>query len=159
MSGTCTNYPSPAPDDDRPRLRPLTSWLALGCRWTVGAVVLMAAVTKIRDLTGFQEYLLLHAYLPYAVAKVAAAVLPWLELTCGFFLAIGYAVREAALVCVILLGVFLLHGWIHHPEADCHCFLFPSTFSETNWWQPVRNGLLLLASSWLAVRKPSRLPG
>src|SRR5438270_1320942 len=77
------------------RLSTLRS-LSLVCRYILAAVFLMAAVTKIANLRGFAYQLDLHSGLPEDLSVVIAAVLPWLELTCGLCLALGRAVREAA---------------------------------------------------------------
>ena len=53
-----------------------------------------------------------------------AAVLPWLELTLGFCLALGRAVREAAVVAAALLVLFFGYAVTHSSEAGCGCFLF-----------------------------------
>jgi uncharacterized membrane protein YphA (DoxX/SURF4 family) len=113
----------------------------------VAAVFLMAALTKITDLTGFEGQVILHANLPGPVEWVVIHGLPWLELTCGTFLALGYGQREAAAVTALLLGAFLVHGLFHYAERDCACFLFPSLLPpEQPWWQPLRNLMLIVAS-------------
>src|SRR5262249_12881438 len=101
--GICTNSPLPARGGD-PAVHPLVSQaLSLICRYVLAAVFLMAAVSKITDLGGFADQVVLHSGLPFRAALVVAGVLPWLELTCGVCLAFGRAVREAALLLAILL--------------------------------------------------------
>jgi len=103
----------------------------------------MAAVTKITDLEAFRQRVLDEAHLPSEVARVAIAVLPWLELTCGACLALGYAVREAALLVSVLLVLFIVHALLNITETDCGCFLTPLPEPALAWWPPVRNALLL----------------
>src|SRR4051794_21951008 len=95
MSGTCGNYPS---SEQRPaeRSRPWGRAVVAGCRLTLAAVFLMAAVTKVTDMPAFEDRLVLHTPLPVPVVLALARFLPWLELTCGACLALGHAVREAA---------------------------------------------------------------
>src|SRR5262249_9136296 len=89
-------------------------------------------------------------------ALVVAAVLPWLELTCGVCLAFGWAVREAALLLAILLVGLLGYSLTHLGQTDCHCFLFPTPTPESVWWPPVRNGLLLMCALRTCVHLGSR---
>jgi uncharacterized membrane protein YphA (DoxX/SURF4 family) len=129
---------------------------SLGCRYVLAAVFLMAAVTKITDLSGFADEIVLHSGLAYYPAMTVAAILPWLELTCGVCLALGQAVREAALILTILLLALLGYALTHLGQADCHCFLFPTRTPELIWWPPLRNGLLLFCALWTCRRIPVR---
>src|SRR5258708_4499747 len=97
MTGNDTTCPSPAPRRAERR------WLTRACRFVLAAVFLMAAVTKLSNLPGFQSQFLVHSPLPEWPALLIAHWLPWLELTCGVCLGIGVAVREAALCIVVLL--------------------------------------------------------
>jgi hypothetical protein len=111
----------------------------------------MAGVTKVTDLHGFADEVILHSGLPYSAALVVAAVLPWLELICGTCLLAGYAVREAALLLVLLLLLLLVYSLLHLNEPDCTCFVFPKPETLTIWWwPPLRNfSLLFCAASTL----------
>jgi hypothetical protein len=63
-------------------------------------------------------------------------------------LALGVAIREAAVLIAILLMTFLVYSLLHLHEADCECFLFPvamPTFASS-WWPPMRDLLLLVIS-------------
>ena len=108
----------------------------------------MAAITKITDLHGFADRVVLHSDLPYSLAMILVGFLPWLELICGLCLALGIALRESALLLLILLTAFFIYSILHPYQADCGCFLFPRAagFLESGWWPPVRNGLLALCS-------------
>jgi uncharacterized membrane protein YphA (DoxX/SURF4 family) len=120
------------------------------CRYILAAVFLMAALTKITDPEGFRDRVLDGAHLWPEVALGVTWFLPWLELTCGACLALGYAVREAALVTAILLVLFLVHAVINHTEPDCGCFLTPWPQPTTAWWPALRNALLLACAAWVA---------
>lgn len=117
-----------------------------GCRYVVALVFLMAAVTKITALEAFADHLVLHSELPPSFAQVVAAILPWLELTCGLCLLAGVAVREAAVILAVLLPAFTLHLLAHPVEADCACLLFPvrPQPAMAKFWSLSRNLLLLL---------------
>jgi putative oxidoreductase len=136
--------------------RNLDLTFSLICRYVVAAVFLMAAVTKIADLSRFADEVVLHSGLPYYPAMLVAASLPWLELTCGVCLAVGPAVREAALILSILSLALLCYALTHLGQSDCHCFLFPTRAPELIWWPPVRNALLLMCALWTCRRIPLR---
>lgn len=139
--------------------------LALSCRWVLAVVFLMAAVTKIMDLQGFADQLIVRSRLSPTLCIYLAQILPWLELTCGFCFVIGYAVREAALLSNWLLALLFGYSLMHLGEGDCGCFVFPnSRNTDLTWWPPVRNFLLILASGWVVWQyaespaKPPRAP-
>jgi uncharacterized membrane protein YphA (DoxX/SURF4 family) len=124
----------------------------LVCRWIVAAAFLMSGVTKVTDLRGFADELILRSPLPYTLAVIAAAFLPWLELTCGLCLALGYAVREAAVLLCGLLVLFLCYSATHMSADECGCFLFPKLATLPSWWLLVRDALLLACAVMVAAR-------
>jgi uncharacterized membrane protein YphA (DoxX/SURF4 family) len=124
--------------------------LCLSCRYVLAAVFLMSAVTKLADLRGFSDQLVLRSGLPFELSIKVAAILPWLELTCGLCLALGRAVREAALLLSILLAALLVYALTHLGAYDCRCFLFPGREPERPWWIPARNAVLLLCAIYVA---------
>lgn len=123
------------------------------CRYVLAAVFLMAAVTKITDLQGFADRILLHSGLPPWIGLPVVWMLPWLELVCGLCLVLGYAVHEAATIAILLLVAFLGYALTHDAERDCGCFLFFSAAPSTPvGWQIVRNILLLLCAVRTALK-------
>src|SRR5947209_15388966 len=151
MTGNGTISPTPP--------RPERRWRTvahLGCRWLLAAVFLMAALTKITDLAGFEEQARLHADLPPTLEATVIAGLPWIELTCGVCLALGYAAREALLIAIALLAAFLVQSLRQYAERDCGCFLFPEVLpTPPAWWVPLRNlGLLVVGLvGWTSDRR------
>ena len=125
MNGSPADGPSSAPLNERP---PRSRWAALldaVCRYLAAALFLMAAVTKITAPWEFSDQLTVHSGLPPWLSLSIATVLPWLELTCGFCLLSGWAIREAAVVGAALLLAFTLYLLMVRPETDCGCLLFP----------------------------------
>jgi uncharacterized membrane protein YphA (DoxX/SURF4 family) len=131
--------------------------LSSGCRYLLAFVFLAAAVTKLTDLSGFTDRVVLHSGLPYHASLVVAAVLPWLELTCGVCLALGYAVREAALLLAVLLVALLVYALTHLGPTDCGCFLFPGREPQWTWWAPARNALLLLCAIYVSLARTANV--
>src|SRR5581483_9777903 len=157
MSGNNTSCrPPAAPSGKRARAWAL---LALLCRYVLAAVFLMAAVTKVTDLHVFEDRVRLHVRLPEFILVLVVRTLPWLELTCGMCLALGWAVREAGLLTALMLLGFLGHSLTASADSDCGCFLFPQPLS-TGWagWPPLRNGVLLLCGLCVVLTRipPSR---
>jgi putative oxidoreductase len=177
MSGANTNCPSPGKE-----AKPIRAWMgaafALISRYLLGAVFLMAAVSKIVNLRDFESQVLLHSSLPEALAKllpndnltlsfrivrIGLAILPWLELTCGLCLLFARTVRESALIMALLLSMFIVQG-ITLRSDDCHCFFLPGLVSTFPWWLHVVRDTLLLSCSLFLVcksipkdRKPDNL--
>ncbi len=141
MSGTNTNCPSPV--TPRAERRRFGDWLTLLCRYVLAAVFLMAAITKITDLRGFQDQFLLRTLLPEWSSLVVVHWLPWLELTCGACLVFGYAVREATLIILLLLVLFIAYNLTVPAEVDCGCFLFFPGSTAVSFWVPLRNAILI----------------
>jgi uncharacterized membrane protein YphA (DoxX/SURF4 family) len=118
------------------------------CRYLLGATFLMAGVSKVTDLPAFEGQVLQQTrYLPPPLALGVAAILPWVELTCGFCLVIGFAVREAALCTFFLLLLFLGHFLLGPEQMACACLLSPLPEpSAAAWWPPTRDAVLVLCS-------------
>src|SRR5438477_1525947 len=114
-NGTTTVFPSQALEGN-PRRRLPSRLIKSVCRWVLAVVFVMAGVTKITDLHGFADEVLLHAGLPYSIGLVTAAALPWLELTCAACLLMGYAVREAAFLLALILTLLLVYALLHLNE-------------------------------------------
>jgi putative oxidoreductase len=126
------------------------------CRFAAGGLFLLAAVTKIVDLAGFEDRLLATSPLPGSVAVAVARILPWLELTLAFCLLLGRAVREAAALAALLLAAFLVYTAFFAKGADCGCLLFPITESAPpRSWLLVRDGLALVAAIVTACARRS----
>jgi uncharacterized membrane protein YphA (DoxX/SURF4 family) len=157
MSGSNTvSRPTEAPGAEPSRL---LKALTLLCRLALAAVFLMAGVTKVTDLHGFEDRVLLLSRLPESLSLAVARCLPWLELTCGTCLALGYAVREAALIVSVLLLAFLGFHLLNPAGRGCDCFLFPRPVSSAGpWWPPVRDGFLLLCAVHVTLTRIAPSP-
>ena len=156
MSGSSDNCLWSAPPTAEWRAR-CAALLTAGCRYLLGAVFLTAAVSKVTDAPGFEERLLESTALPAAAAVTVAGILPWLELTCGLCLVLGFAAREAAVCTALLLLAFLVYGFLAPSRPDCGCFLAPLPEPDAGgWWPPLRNAVLLLCSLGVALPKRPR---
>ncbi len=107
---------------DRSRL----AWVTFAARLAVGAVFVLAGVTKLINPGSFSATLLAYDVLPVGLLRPVALALPWLELVVGLYLLAGLFTRVAAWGAVAMLAVFmaaitqaLLRGL---SLEDCGCF-------------------------------------
>ena len=139
------------------------AWSALpaAARFLLGAVFLMAGITKTADQDGFALRVRLHSGLPGPLAEAGAALLPWLELTCGFCLVLGTARREAAALLAAVLLFVSGYTLLHRGATDCGCFLFPEMFPDTAGvgWRLGRNAVLFLFALAGALERKAERTG
>jgi uncharacterized membrane protein YphA (DoxX/SURF4 family) len=128
--------------------RPLLAVVVFVCRLAVAAIFLMAAISKIIDLVGFESQLVQHSPLPGWAIPWVVRILPWLELTLAFCLLLGRAVREAAILSALLLAAFLVYTGFYATTGDCHCMVFPILKDEETprSWVLTRDALALVAA-------------
>ncbi|GAA4565284.1 DoxX family membrane protein [Micromonospora coerulea] len=105
-----------------PAIRP---WLGTAARLGLAAVWLVAGGAKVDDLAASGRAVNAYQVMPYDVATVIGAALPFVELALGVLLLIGLATRLAAGVSAALLVVFITgiaSAWSRGLAIDCGCF-------------------------------------
>ena len=127
-------------------------------------VFVAAALPKIADPPAFAHMIYNYRMVPGALVNALALVMPWIELVVGILLIVGVWRREAALVAVLLLLVFLVAiGWnlARGHAVDCGCFDVRSAgktpeqmLSDMKWVLLRDVGLLLLAAQVLVATSP-----
>jgi uncharacterized membrane protein YphA (DoxX/SURF4 family) len=127
-------------------------YLILFARLTLGGVFVLSALTKLLDRAEAAAAFEGRAWLPPALARLGARVLPWAEALVGVLLVLGWEIRLAALGAGILLVVFttVVLGDLRGGRAmACHCFgrLSRETASPLI---VVRNLVLLVLAGLLA---------
>lgn len=145
-------------------------WLSLVLGLALGGLFFYGGLLKRLDPHQFAEAVLAYDLLPQELAGLAAAVLPWVELTSGFFLALGYLLefpgrllralgfpwgekllggikrRSCLLLISLELAVFLvvlLVTLARGLKIDCGCGLL--------WKRQVGWGIILEDALMLAV--------
>ncbi|MDG4837056.1 MauE/DoxX family redox-associated membrane protein [Micromonospora sp. WMMD967] len=111
-----------APPGRWPALRP---WLATAARLGLAAVWLVAGASKVGDLAASGRAVNAYQVMPYDVATVIGAALPFVELALGVLLLVGLATRLVAGVSAALLVVFIAgiaSAWARGLAIDCGCF-------------------------------------
>lgn len=95
-------------------------------RWLLGALLIWAALAKIANLNEFYLNIALYRLpLPDAWLRLAAMVMPWLELLCGILMIAGTARRAALFWAMILFASFVVatgQAWARGLNINCGCF-------------------------------------
>ncbi len=82
-------------------------WLGTAVRLGLAAVWLFAGAAKVGDLAASGRAVNAYQVMPYEVAKVVGAALPFVELALGVLLLVGLATRVVAGISAALLLVFI----------------------------------------------------
>jgi uncharacterized membrane protein YphA (DoxX/SURF4 family) len=94
------------------------------------------------------------------VANVFAVTLPWIELVAGLLLIAGVWRREAALLCGLLLVVFIAAVgstlWRGIDIQNCGCFSLASEGRSAGWGLIAADTALLGAALLVAGARPQR---
>lgn len=117
-----TVTPSPSRAGRWQALRP---WFGVAARLGLAAVWLIAGGTKVGDLAASGRAVNAYQVMPYDVATVIGAALPFVELALGLLLLAGLATRISAGVSAALLVVFIAgiaSAWARGLAIDCGCF-------------------------------------
>jgi uncharacterized membrane protein YphA (DoxX/SURF4 family) len=100
-------------------------WICTIVRLGLAAVWLIAGGAKAGDLAASGRAVNAYQLMPYAVAKVVGAALPFLEIALGLLLLAGLAVRLGAGISALLLVVFIAgiaSASSRGLAIDCGCF-------------------------------------
>jgi putative oxidoreductase len=95
-------------------------------RWLLAGLLVWAALSKIANVNEFYLNMALYRLpLPDAWLRLAAMVMPWLELLAGILM-IGGTARQAALFwAMVLFATFVLatgQAWVRGLNISCGCF-------------------------------------
>jgi uncharacterized membrane protein YphA (DoxX/SURF4 family) len=100
-------------------------WLGTAARVGLAGVWLAAGGSKVGDLAASGRAVNAYDLMPFDVAKVVGAALPFVELALGVLLLVGLATRLVAAVSAALLVVFIAgisSAWARGLSIDCGCF-------------------------------------
>jgi uncharacterized membrane protein YphA (DoxX/SURF4 family) len=152
---------------DRSKLLSALMPVALvGARLLVGAIFLIAGLSKVGSPGAFADAVRAYHILPPELVLPFALVIPWLELLAALYLLAGFMARLAAAGTAIMLGGFvygltdaLARGNTAHA---CGCFVggvtanpvvaFLAGGNTITWWDVIRDLLLLGLSILVVVR-------
>ncbi|MDO8671772.1 MAG: MauE/DoxX family redox-associated membrane protein, partial [Dehalococcoidia bacterium] len=132
----------------------LLSWqVAVVCRLTLGAIFIVAGLSKVGQPLGLYRSVLDFQILPEFLAQPFALTLPWVEIICGSLVIAGLLLPSASALLslvnvafLIAIGVSLSRG----TEVACGCFGTPEELSWAIFARDV--GFLLLSLQILAAK-------
>lgn len=105
-----------------PAVRP---WLGTLARLVLAGIWIFAGASKVTDLAGSGRAVNAYRVMPFEVAQVIGAALPFVEIALGILLVVGLATRLAAAASAALLAVFvagIASAWARGLSIDCGCF-------------------------------------
>lgn len=139
-------------------------WLGTLARLILAGVFIYAAATKVSDLAASQRAVAAYQILPFDLAKVIGAALPFVELMIALLLLAGLATRVAAGASGLLLAVFIAgisSAWARGLSIDCGCFGGDGSLaagqSPTYGLEVARDVALLILAVFLVVYPRTRL--
>jgi len=118
-------------------------YLAFLLRVLLGSLFIWASWNKILHPARFAEDVANYAILPPLLVNLWTLILPWLEMTAGLFLILGFFSRSSALTLSLLLISFIIAIFIslaRGAEIDCGCF---GAGEELGWMTLLRDLLML----------------
>lgn len=82
-------------------------WALLPVRLAIGGLFIYSGFSKLIQPQGYFEYIVgMYDLGPEWAVSIAATAIPWVELICGTFLAVGYMTRTSAASLLALVGLF-----------------------------------------------------
>jgi uncharacterized membrane protein YphA (DoxX/SURF4 family) len=132
---------------------------AIACRFFVGAVFLLAGLSKLPRGRDFVAVIRAYEVLPASWASPVSWVVPRVEILVGSLLLVGLWIRPVSLaacgslvVFTIAVAINLLRG----KELDCGCFAV-GTPRRITWSLVGRNATLIAATALAAASAPTAL--
>jgi putative oxidoreductase len=132
----------------------MKKYLPVLVRMALGLVFIYAGILKIIDPVAFAGSVAAYKILPYGLNYMVAAVLPWVETLCGLLLVVGYRVKAAACIVIIMNLVFmtaLVSTIIRGLDVDCGCF--KQGGEKTPAWVAIIRDVFFLAAAIFLVGK------
>jgi ribA/ribD-fused uncharacterized protein len=153
---------------------PAVNWLACILGLALGGAFFYAGMQKRLEPYQFAEAILAYDLLPQALVALTAAILPWVEIASGFFLALGYLVeipgrllkglgfaagdrliggikRRSCLLLIILqlalILVVLVITFARGLKIDCGCGLIWAR--KVGWGIIIEDLLMLILTGFL----------
>jgi uncharacterized membrane protein YphA (DoxX/SURF4 family) len=127
----------------------VAAWLAVPARWYLGALFVGACLHKIAEPGSFALDVATYEILPLLLVNLVAITLPWVELSAGAMLLVGWRVRPAALLVAGMMIVFLAALIIALARGlDMSCGCFASQGAEED---PISRLTVLRDLGWLGL--------
>ena len=128
----------------------------LVARLAVAAVLVVAAIAKLRDPQAFAQDIANYRMLPASMVPLAAAALPGVEIVLGAALALGIWTRGAGVASTALLALFTIAiGAALVRGIDIECGCFGSHSQPATWGTFARDITFVAAAGFVAWRAPA----
>jgi uncharacterized membrane protein YphA (DoxX/SURF4 family) len=148
----------------RTRFVVLAPWLGTLARLVLAGVFLAAGAAKVTDLAASGRTVNAYRLIPFEVAKIVGAALPFMELMLALFLLAGLATRTVAALSATLLLIYIGgigSVWARGLSIDCGCFgnggELPAGAHPSYLWDIVRDVALLGVAAFLAWHPRTRV--
>ena len=142
----------------------LAPWLGTLARLVLAGVFCAAGLAKVTDLAASGRAVNAYQMMPFGVARIVGAALPFMELMLALFLLAGLATRAAAGIAAALLAVYIVgigSVWARGLAIDCGCFnaggQLPAGAHPSYLWDIARDVALLAVAAFLVWRPRTRL--
>jgi uncharacterized membrane protein YphA (DoxX/SURF4 family) len=135
------------------------NWVILALRIAIGAIFVVAGVSKLGHADVFAAQIAGFRLLPQVVIAPMATVLPFLEILLGGYLILGLFTRTAAWIAVAFFAAFdaaIASAVVRGMTVSCGCF-GPNDTTVTTWAEVARDFVFVVLAVIVAVRPPGTL--
>jgi uncharacterized membrane protein YphA (DoxX/SURF4 family) len=135
------------------------NWVILALRVAIGAIFIVAGVSKLGHADVFAAQIAGFRLLPEVVIAPMATVLPFLEILLGGYLILGLFTRTAAWIAVAFFAAFdaaIASAVVRGMTVSCGCF-GPNDTTVTTWAEVGRDFVFVVLAVIVAVRPPGTL--
>ena len=133
--------------------------VALGIRFALAELFLLAGLSKLPRLPEFEQAVRRYELLPEAASRRVARAVPVVELVTGTLLAVGFGITVAAVALAAALAAFTVAisiNLIRGRDIDCGCF--SATAPRRITWRTVGRNIIFAAGAlYVAVAHPAGL--
>jgi uncharacterized membrane protein YphA (DoxX/SURF4 family) len=134
-------------------------WAGILARLILAVVFFLAGWSKVFDLAASGRTVNAYQLMPFSLAKIVGAALPFVEIALALLLLAGLATRVVASVAAGLLAVYIggiASVWARGLSIDCGCFgaggQLAAGTHPNYFWDLVRDVALLAVAGFLAYR-------
>lgn len=139
----------------------LIPWISTVVRVALGAVFVLASLSKIGKVDATVRAVRAYRILPESLVHPVAYALPYLELAVGVLLIIGLGTRIVAILAGVMLLLFIAavtSAGARGLKIDCGCFGGGGPVVHTHYLREIaRDSAFFLLPLWLTIRPSSRL--
>ena len=135
----------------------MKQWVGLLARLIVGAVELLAGLSKFSDPAGNVRAVRAYQILPESIVPTVGHALPTIEIVIGSLLILGLFTRAMGIVSSLFFLAFIIgisSAWARGLEINCGCFGnggVPADPQRQYAIDIARDIGLLLCSVWLVI--------